>query len=375
MKTASMVNNLWHKVPQPLRAKALETGLYPALRARALTSTFQYIGLDLLAGLLPGTQRVERQRDLALLREFDQMSQKVLQEDAALFADEILPLAALWSTAPYFTPRELVDFVRDGLNVYRRRRTRKHSDLPEDAKEYPEYYQRNFHFQTDGYFTLDSAARYDRQVDLLFGGTADAMRRLWIRPLLEDPRFESARQFKGQDLRILELGCGAGSATPSVLGVFPEAEYFGLDLSAAYLEFAQKRFSDDFMLSLGRTSLNALHWVQGNAEKIPENLKNMDIVTSSFLFHELPLEARINVLVEAHRVLKPGGVFIMVDAAQVGDSSTVDQVLPTFPQSYHEPFFTNYTKHRMEELLSAAGFSSVNSGVGLVSKYVIARKQ
>ena len=50
-------------------------------------------------------------------------------------------------------------------------------DLPDttDPSLYPDYYQ-NFHHQTDGYLS-DHQALYDLQVEILFNGSADAMRR------------------------------------------------------------------------------------------------------------------------------------------------------------------------------------------------------
>src|SRR5665213_4248511 len=49
--------------------------------------------------------------------------------------------------------------------------------------KYPRYYLQNFHFQTDGYLSDHSADLYDHQVEVLFGGAADAMRRQALVPL------------------------------------------------------------------------------------------------------------------------------------------------------------------------------------------------
>src|SRR5690606_36607995 len=42
----------------------------------------------------------------------------------------------------------------------------------------PEYFKRNYHYQTDGYFSLESAPRYDHQIELLFLGSAHIMRKV-----------------------------------------------------------------------------------------------------------------------------------------------------------------------------------------------------
>jgi len=52
-----------------------------------------------------------------------------------------------------------------------------------DTEGYPSYYLQNFHYQTDGYLSELSANLYDLQVELLFNGAADAMRRRILGPL------------------------------------------------------------------------------------------------------------------------------------------------------------------------------------------------
>jgi hypothetical protein len=65
---------------------------------------------------------------------------------------------------------------------------KKYQDFsPEVAKDgYPSYYLQNFHHQTDGYLSDASANLYDLQVEILFGGSADVMRRRILAPLSKD---------------------------------------------------------------------------------------------------------------------------------------------------------------------------------------------
>src|SRR5438445_587283 len=83
-------------------------------------------------------------------------------------------------------------------------------ELRDDASpdRYPRYYARNFHYQSEGYLGQTSAALYDLQVELLFGGTADAMRRRILPPVV---RFARARNASAaHPLRILDVACGTG---------------------------------------------------------------------------------------------------------------------------------------------------------------------
>jgi hypothetical protein len=59
------------------------------------------------------------------------------------------------------------------------------------------YYLQNFHFQSGGWLTEESANRYDTQVEVLFKGTANAMRRQALPPLAE--------VFAGRDQRKLRV--------------------------------------------------------------------------------------------------------------------------------------------------------------------------
>ena len=70
-------------------------------------------------------------------------------------------------------------FFEDLPDVHRRRESGQHSEvLDEETRgKRPRYYLQNFHFQSGGWMTDDSAQRYDTQVEVLITGSANAMRR------------------------------------------------------------------------------------------------------------------------------------------------------------------------------------------------------
>src|SRR5262245_9905537 len=95
----------------------------------------------------------------------------------------------------------------------------------------PAYFVQNFHYQTGGYLTRDSARLYDTQVEVLFSGTANAMRRQCLPPI--------AAWLKGRDqrqLRLLDVACGTGRLLRFIKQAFPRIGASGLDLSTPYLE-------------------------------------------------------------------------------------------------------------------------------------------
>src|SRR5205807_672867 len=70
-------------------------------------------------------------------------------------------------------------FFEDLPAVHRRRESGDHSEvLSEETRgKRPRYYLQNFHFQSGGWMTDESAQLYDTQVEVLFSGAANATRR------------------------------------------------------------------------------------------------------------------------------------------------------------------------------------------------------
>ena len=66
-------------------------------------------------------------------------------------------------------------FFEDLPAIHRRRESRNHSEVltQETRAKRPRYFLQNFHYQTGGWLTEDSARRYDTQVEVLFNGTAE----------------------------------------------------------------------------------------------------------------------------------------------------------------------------------------------------------
>src|SRR3954453_6707829 len=88
----------------------------------------------------------------------------------------------------------------------RRRRNNSREVLSDKTRgRRPDYYLRNFHFQSGGWLTEESADRYDMQVEVLFKGTANAMRRQALPSLHEALAGRDQRR-----LRAFDIGCGTG---------------------------------------------------------------------------------------------------------------------------------------------------------------------
>jgi ubiquinone/menaquinone biosynthesis C-methylase UbiE len=249
-------------------------------------------------------------------------------------------------------------FFRDLPDIHRRRSEGRHDEVRDETTrgKRPDYYLQNFHFQTGGWLTEDSAQRYDTQVEVLFKGTANAMRRMALPELAEI--------FKGRDqrkLRLLDIGCGTGRFLDFVKQAWPRLPVTGIDLSDAYIQHAR--------LHLRRWSRVAA--LVAKAESLPLPDESQDAVTSVFMMHELPPKVRREMIAESARVLKKGGRLIVVDSLQRRDVPDYDGLLERFPQNYHEPYYESYLDEDFPAIAGKYGLIHVRDEPAFVSKVMV----
>ena len=117
---------------------------------------------------------------------------------------------------------------------------------------------------------------------------------------------------------------------------------------------------------IGRTARVKLD--EAAAEALPFDDSSQDLVVSSFLLHELPKDIRARALAEMARVLKPGGLVVIVDSLQKGDRPDWDGLLDLFPHYFHEPYYAEYVGGGMEAWCEAAGLRPVSTEHAFLSK-------
>jgi ubiquinone/menaquinone biosynthesis C-methylase UbiE len=285
----------------------------------------------------------------------------LLQQDRANIAAGLYRLPDDLTPDPRAAWRASQRFLSDLGRVGLRRRRRGHREVAETAADarYPAYYLRNFHYQTDGYLSEHSAELYDFQVEVLFNGAADAMRRQALVAL--------AGHLKGRrlaDQPLLDVACGTGRFLRTVKHNYPRLPVTGLDLSRPYLAKAQRALAGWSWARL----------VEGAAERLPFADASFAVVTCIYLFHELPRRVRAQVAREMARVLRPGGLLVHVDSLQRGDEPAFDGLLDLFPAGYHEPYYADYVRQDVGALLAAAGLQPVRTARAHMSKVVVAAK-
>jgi ubiquinone/menaquinone biosynthesis C-methylase UbiE len=283
---------------------------------------------------------------------------KLLLQDLANVEAGIYPVPADRNGSLFTSIHRSRLFFEDLPNIHRRRIQRAHREIlnGNTRGKRPSYYLQNFHFQSGGWMTESSAELYDTQVEILFNGSANAIRRQAL-PQLQDA-------FAGRDqrkLRLIDIGCGTGKFLDSLKQVWPRLPVLGIDMSEAYVRYAKTHLT-----RWSRVQLSV-----GNAEALPVPDESQDAVTSIFLFHELPPRVRRIVFRECSRVLKPGGRLIIIDSLQRGDRPDYDGLLELFPQSYHEPYYSSYLGENFGAVAQSSGLTHIRNVNAFVSKIMV----
>ena len=105
-------------------------------------------------------------------------------------------------------------------------------------------------------------------------------------------------------LKILDIGCGIGQFAVALKERYPEAEVWGLEVSAPMLRYGHMRAVDQNV---------AVNFKQGLAEDTKFEDNSFDIVASYIIHHEMPADISRAIFAEAHRILRPGGFYFPID--------------------------------------------------------------
>jgi ubiquinone/menaquinone biosynthesis C-methylase UbiE len=108
-----------------------------------------------------------------------------------------------------------------------------------------------------------------------------------------------------QGQRVLDVGCGTGALGKAVAErIGPNGSIVGIDLAEKQLAHAR------------RVTANLpvpFEFYKTSADNLPFDAGSFDVVISSMAMHEMSPGIRCDVLKEVSRVLKPKGVFGLVD--------------------------------------------------------------
>jgi ubiquinone/menaquinone biosynthesis C-methylase UbiE len=104
--------------------------------------------------------------------------------------------------------------------------------------------------------------------------------------------------------RILDIGCGTGTLLIRIKRLFRDVEAVGIDPDAKALRRAIRK---------SERAGCSIRYDRGYSDDLPYPDAYFDRVLSSYVFHHIEAEDKTGTLTEIRRVLKPDGVFHMLD--------------------------------------------------------------
>ncbi len=105
-----------------------------------------------------------------------------------------------------------------------------------------------------------------------------------------------ARAHPGTRLTVADLACGTGNQLVADLPHLPGARFVGVDRSRGMLRVARRKSA-------------RIAWVRGEMSALPLASGTIDFATCQYAFHHVAGKDRA--LAEVHRVLAPGGRFVL----------------------------------------------------------------
>tara|TARA_R110002073_G_scaffold139232_2_gene289388 strand:+ start:173193 stop:173879 length:687 start_codon:yes stop_codon:yes gene_type:complete len=167
---------------------------------------------------------------------------------------------------------------------------------------------------------------------------------------------------------ILDVGCGNGNVTASLLKSFPNAEYTLLDASQEMLNLCAKRFKN-----------SAVSCVKSYFQEFTFKANTYNLIVAGFSLHHCNSEDKKSIFKKIYKALKKEGVFmcsdLMISKNNPAHSSLVEKwhtfVLNTFPDGekwqWLMDHYTEFDKpdNLDEQLrwLKSAGFSSIETTI------------
>ncbi len=269
-----------------------------------------------------------------LPRDHDGSLAEVLSLSRAFFAD--VPLAAERKNAG--AGREIYD--------------------PGLAREFPDYFLQNFHYQTGGYLTEESARLYDTQVEVLFSGTANAMRRQCIVPVAQFLRGRDQRDFS-----LLDVACGTGR--------------FLRFLKEAFPAWRLRNSTSRSPISMRRAAIwppMPRFWRSARPKRFPSR-RRASISSLRFIFFtRFPVKCAGRLPLNSSACSSPAGVLIFMDSLQLGDRTGFDGLLEAFPRNFHEPYFGDYLRDDLRAVFSQVGLRPTSVETFFLSKRIVCEK-
>ena len=153
-----------------------------------------------------------------------------------------------------------------------------------------------------------------------------------------------------QPKRILDIGCTIGHNIVPVALAFPDTEVIAIDTAAPVLRYGHARAQ-----ALGARNLQ---FIQMNAEdlsRFPDG--HFDWVQTTMFLHELSGKSLPQIVREAQRVLKPGGLMLHLEQPQYSEGMALyEQFIRDWDAfNNNEPFWSAMHAMDLKQVMADAG--------------------
>ena len=218
--------------------------------------------------------------------------------------------------------------------------------------QYPEYYVTSFHAYPEGNLSWKAAWEVESAAYAVHakiwqeaGAKGDANLRQSYHQVLQE-------KLTSPPKTIVDLGCGVGMSTLTLQDIYPQAQITGIDLSPYFLAVASYRASQ------AHNSRQNINWLNVAAEAtgLPDN--SCDLVSACLVFHELPAIAAKDIIIEARRILRPGGYLTIMD---MNPQSEIFTKMPPYILTLlksTEPYLDQYFALDLEKTFVESGFTT-----------------
>jgi len=193
--------------------------------------------------------------------------------------------------------------------------------------------------------------------DKVFAGSIPKLYDTYLVPLIFEPyAADMVNRLRSQSLsRVLEIAAGTGVVTRAIASALPESvSIVATDLNQAMLDQASTTGTK-----------RSVEWRQADAMQLPFPDETFDAIVCQFGVMFFPEKSKA--FSEAHRVLRPGGLFIFSVWDRLAENEFADTVTTALEAGFPDdpPRFMARTPHGyydhqiIERDLANAGFTAV----------------
>lgn len=174
--------------------------------------------------------------------------------------------------------------------------------------------------QKDSFLGYEANAWFDRNKTVIDNYSLDRDRVITL-----------IKEYNLNPKNVLEIGCSAGYRLNAINSIYKDCISYGIEPSQKAIEFGRKNYPD-------------VKFIHGTADNLNSFEKeSLDIVIVGFVFYVIDRNILLKVIAEIDRVLKNGGILIIVDFFSESSLKNVYQHIKeftafSFKQNYDEVF-------------------------------------